>query len=291
MLLDHFVRGLPAHPGPHRGDQYRGAGQERQVAVQLAGDHRGIGAELVEHGEGGLEQPVQGEEGVRQGDPADHRVGHVPLVPLRPGQLPGHAGVAAQQHQHPVDPLGAARVHLVRHGRRADLAGLETLGGQLGPGHQPDRGGQRGRRGGQLDQRGEHVEVQRAGVHLPDAGQRGGEAEVLGHRGLQRGQPVGVAVEQVEHVLRGAHRALDPAQRVPGLQLLQPRVGDQHLVGRRREPLAQGGGLGGDVVAAPGQHQFGVLGGAPGQPGQHRDRAVPDVLAATAGSAAARRSR
>ena len=33
---------------------------------------------------------------------------------------------------------------------------------------------------------------------------------------LQRGQPVGVAVEQVEHVLRGAHRALDPAQRVAG---------------------------------------------------------------------------
>ena len=31
----------------------------------------------------------------------------------------------------------------------------------------------------------------------------------------------GVAAEEVEHVLRGAHRALDPAQRVAGAQVLQ----------------------------------------------------------------------
>ena len=180
VLLDHFVRRLPAHAGPHRGDQHRGGGQERQVAVELAGDHRRVRAELVEHGERGLEQPVEGEERVRQRDPADHRVGHVALVPLGAGQLAGHPGVAAQQHQHPVDPLGAARVHLVRHRRRADLAGLEALGGQLDAGHQPDRGGQRRRRGGQLDERGEHVEVERARVDLADAGQLGGEPQVRG---------------------------------------------------------------------------------------------------------------
>ena len=44
--------------------------EERQVAVELALDHRREGAELVEHGQERLEQPVGGEEGVRQGDPA-----------------------------------------------------------------------------------------------------------------------------------------------------------------------------------------------------------------------------
>ncbi len=166
----------------------------------------------------------------------------------------------------------------MRHRRRADLAGLETLGGQLDAGHQPDRGGQRRRRGGQLDERGEHVVVQRARVDLADAGQLGGEPQVRRDPALQLGQLVRVAAEQVEHVLRGAHRTLDAAQRVAGAQLLQPGERDQHLVGRRGEPLAQRRRLRGDVVAAPGHHQLGVLGGAPGQPGEHRHRPVPDVL-------------
>ncbi len=131
----------------------------------------------------------------------------------------------------------------MRHGRRADLAGPESLGGQLGPGHQPDRGGQRRRRGGQLHQRGQHVEVERARVDLADAGQPGGEAEVRGHPPLQLGELGRIAAEQVEHVLGGAHRALDAAQRVARAQLLQPGVRDEHLVGRGGEPLAQRGGL------------------------------------------------
>ena len=123
VLLDHLVGGLPADAGPHRGHQHGRRGEERQVAVQLAGDHRRVGAELVEHGQRGLVQPVEREERVGQRDAAHDRVGHVALVPLRPGQLAGHAGVAAQQHQQPVDPLGRAGVHLVRHRRRPDLAG------------------------------------------------------------------------------------------------------------------------------------------------------------------------
>ena len=73
-------------------------------------------------------------------------------------------------------------------------------------------------------------------------------------------------------------RALDPAQRVAAPQVLQPRVRDEQLVGGRREPLAQRGGLRGDVVAAPGHHQLGVLGRAAGQPGEQRDGPVADVL-------------
>ena len=89
----------------------------------------------------------------------------------------------------------------MRHRRRADLAGLEALGDQLLAGHQPDRGGQRGRPGDGLDQRGDHVEVERARVDLADAGQHPGEAEVGGDRALQLGQ-LGRVTEQVELVLR-----------------------------------------------------------------------------------------
>ena len=86
-------------------------------------------------------------------------------------------------------------------------------------------------------------------------------------------------------------RALDAAQRVAAAQVVQPRERHQQLVGRRREPLAQRRGLRGDVVAAPGHHQLGVLGGAAGEPGEHGDGAVADQLQRAAGPAAARRSR
>ena len=81
----------------------------------------------------------------------------------------------------------------------------------------------------------------------------------------------GVAVEQVEHVLRGAHRALDAAQRVAVDQLAQPGQRDQHLLGRRREPLAQRRRLRRDVVAAAGHHQVAVAHRPLGQPRHHRD--------------------
>ena len=63
--------------------------------------------------------------------------------------------------------------------------GLEALGGQLEAGHQADGGGQAGRPGAGLHERGDHVEVERAGVHLADVGERGLEAEVAGHRRLE----------------------------------------------------------------------------------------------------------
>ena len=85
------------------------------------------------------------------------------------------------------------------------------------------------------------------------------------------GQLRSVAVEQVEHVLRGAHRALDAAQRVPVDQRTQPRQRKKHLLGRRRESLAQRGGLRGDVVAAAGHHQVAVADRPLGQPRHHRD--------------------
>ena len=88
---------------------------------------------------------------------------------------------------------------------------------------------------------------------------------MLGDPLLEGGQLVGVAAEQVELVLRRADRALDAAQRVAGDQLLEALEGDQQLLGRRGEPLAERGGLRGDVVRATGDDEVIVLRGEGGQ--------------------------
>src|ERR1700739_1122581 len=76
--------------------------------------------------------------------------------------------------------------------------------------------------------------------------------------------------EQVAHVLRGPHRPLDAAQRVAVDQLSQPGQRDQRFLCCGGEPLAQGGGLGGDVVAASGHHQIAVGRRPLGKPRDHR---------------------
>jgi hypothetical protein len=84
--------------------------------------------------------------------------------------------------------------------------------------------------------------------------------------------------EQVELVLLGADRTLDAAQRVAPQQLVEALVGDEQLLAGVGEALAQGGGLGGHVVAAAGRHQRGVLGGPLGQAGERRHHALADQL-------------
>ena len=188
--------------------------EERQVAVELAVDHRGEGAELGEHGQERLEQPVGGVERVGQGHATHDRAGDVAFVPLVAGELADHRQVAAQDHGEPVDALARPGVHLVRHRARADLAGLEALGHELDAGHQPDGGGEVARAGGGLHERRDDVEVERARVDLADAGEDVLEAEVAGDALLEIGQLGRVAVEQVELVLGSADRSLDAAQRV-----------------------------------------------------------------------------
>ena len=91
---------------------------------------------------------------------------------------------------------------------------------------------------------------------------------MIGDPGLEIGEFGGVTAEQVEHVLRGAHRALDAAQRVAIDQVLEALEGDQQLVGHGGEPLAERGRLGRDVVGAAGQHGRLVLRGEPREPRQ-----------------------
>ena len=97
VLLDRLVGRLPADAGaaprPPAPWWWRGTAGSARARASI---DRRVGAELVEHGEEGLEQAVGGEEGVGQGDPAHHRAAHVALVPLVAGQLGDHRQVAAR---------------------------------------------------------------------------------------------------------------------------------------------------------------------------------------------------
>ena len=72
MCPDHVIRRFPADAPTDRCDQHRGRRQERQIAIELPGDDRRIGSEVVQHGQRRLEQPVDGEEPIWQSDPAHH---------------------------------------------------------------------------------------------------------------------------------------------------------------------------------------------------------------------------
>lgn len=278
VLLDGLVGLLAADARPHRRHQDLRRGEERQVAVQLAGDDGRERAELVEHRQERLQKTVEREERVRQRDAAHHGAGDVALVPLVARQLPGHRRVAAQDDHEAVDALAGAGVHLVRHRGRADLARLEALGDELVPGHQTDRLGGRGRRGRELYERGDDLVVEGARVDLADRGERLREAQVARDALLQLVELRRVAAEQVQHVLRGADGALDAAQRVAGEQLLDPGVRDEQLVGGGREALAEGRGLRRDVVRAARDHQLAVLIGQLAEAREDGDGAVADQL-------------
>ncbi len=130
----------------------------------------------------------------------------------------------------------------------------------------------------ELDQRGDDVVVERSRVDLTDAGEHLVEAEVAGDALLEIGELGLVTTEQVELVLRGADRTLDATQRVARDQVVEPFHRDQQLVGDRGEALAERGGLGGDVVAAAGHDELGVLTGEAPEPGEGGNTAIADKL-------------
>ena len=84
---------------------------------------------------------------------------------------------------------------------------------------------------------------------------------MVGDGALECGERRGVTVEEVEHVLRGAHRALDAAQRVALDEVRESVVGDEQLVSPGGEALAEGGRLRGHIVRATGDRGVGVLHG------------------------------
>ena len=82
---------------------------------------------------------------------------------------------------------------------------------------------------------------------------------MISHTRLQRGQLVFIATHQIQHVLGRAHRAFNPAQRVPAQQLLHTFDGHQHLISGRRETFAQRRGLRCHVMRPARHHQGLVL--------------------------------
>ena len=149
----------------------------------------------------------------------------------------------------------------MRHRGRADLALLESLGDGLVARHEADRHGQRAHRRAQLHEDGQGVEVEGARVDLADGVEDLAKAQAVGDLRLQLRELRLVTAQQVQHVLRGTHRALDSAQRVACQQLLGARQAQQQLIGRGSKALAQGGGLRGDVVGTARHHEPLVLAG------------------------------
>ncbi len=85
----------------------------------------------------------------------------------------------------------------------------------------------------------------------------------------------GIAVEEVELVLRGPDRTLHPAQRIAREQLVEALVGREQLLGCGGEPLAQGGGLRCHVVRPAGDDCVVVLPGERREPDQRSNDLVP----------------
>ena len=82
---------------------------------------------------------------------------------------------------------------------------------------------------------------------------------------LKRSQFHRVSVEEVEHVLRRSHRSLDAAQWVAPDEVVNAGIGNQQLIGRRGEALAQSRGLRWHVVRTPGDCGVGVCDRQTGQ--------------------------
>ena len=98
--------------------------------------------------------------------------------------------------------------------------------------------GERRRPRPELHQGGEGVEIERAGIHLAHGVKDPGEAEVGGDAGFQFGEFSLVPAHEVEHILGGAHGALDAPQRVAFDQVFDAFDGDQKLLGGGGEPFA-----------------------------------------------------
>ena len=277
MFLDQLVRRFTAEPTIDRSGQYSGGGEEGKVAAQLGFDDRREDPELVEHAERGLDEAVGGHERIGQHDPPHDGAAHVALVPLTAGQARRHREMAVDHELETVDPFRASGVHLVRHRRGADLARAEALGRQLVTSHEAKRGGRARRSRDGLRDRRHDVEVERTGIHLADRVEHPRETEVFGNRLLELVDPIGIP-EQIELVETSADRALQTAEWVASKEFLDPLKPDHRLFRNIGKPLAEGGGLGGDVVGAGDHHLACVALGERREAGKEGDETVAHDL-------------
>ena len=174
------------------------------------------------------------------------------------GEAARHRDVAGENRREAADAFAIPGVDLVRHRGRADLAFLETLGQQPGAGHESQRG--RAARGGGADlvECGDSFEIEAARIHLTDGEERRAETEMAQHTALELVDFLGAAAEQRELVELRADGALQPANGIAFDEFLEPVERDQQFLAEHREPLAERGRLGRDIVRAAGDHEIAV---------------------------------
>ena len=107
---------------------------------------------MIEHSQKSVKQTIDRKEGIRQGDPTNHRAGNIPLIPLIPGEIGNHHQIAVEDGMKPIDPLAAAAVHFMRHGGRTSLPFGKAFAKQFMPGHNAEGGGKICRSCSQADQ-------------------------------------------------------------------------------------------------------------------------------------------
>ena len=154
VLFNDFVGGLATDPVFDGGHHDGGAEKEGEVVLILTLDDGGVGVHLIQNGDHGFKESVDGEEGVGQHDAADDGAGDIALVPLIAGEAGCHGEVAAENGLEAVDALATAAVHFVWHGGGTDLAFGEAFTGEFVSGHEADRLGEAGRAGSDPIERG-----------------------------------------------------------------------------------------------------------------------------------------
>ena len=160
---------------------------------------------------GEAEDGVGGEERVGEHQAAVRRVVEAALEPLRRRVERTVERIGHEPPRQAAHPLGAHRVALVGHRRRADLVLVERLGELAHALQQAQVGAHLVAALGDAGEQREELAVQLAGVGLAGDRDAAGEAEARGDAAVELAHLGVVAVEQREEARLRAGRALDAA--------------------------------------------------------------------------------
>lgn len=276
VLLDDLVGGLAADSGFDRFHHEGGGHEEGEVVVVLGGDDGFIGIHLRKDGEEGLEEAVDGEEGVGKHHASDDRAGDVAFIPLVAGESASHGEVALEDGVEAVDALAGAGVHLVWHRAGAGLAGCEAFGGGFVASHEAESFAERAGRRAEIGEGADGGKVEAARVDLTDVDVEIGDAEVGDDAAFEVGNLGGVAIEEGDGVHLGSDGSFESADLVVGDEVFERGVSAVEFFAEHRDALAEGGGLGGDVVGAGGDDEVLPLVGALAKAGKGGDGFVTD---------------
>ena len=276
VFLDDFVCGFAADSGFDCFHHEGGGHEEGEVVVVLRGDHSFVGIHLRNDGEEGLEEAIDGEEGVRKHHAADDGAGDVAFIPLIAGEATSHGEVAFEYGVEAVDALAGAGVHLVRHRAGTGLTGCEAFGCRLVTSHEAESLAERARRGAEVGEGAHGREIEAARVNLADVDVEIGDAEVGHDASFEVDYFGSVAIEQRNGVHLGANGSLEAADLVVRDEVLERGISTVEFFPEHRDALAEGGGLSRDVVRSGGDDEILPLLGTLTEAGEGSDGFVPD---------------